>query len=337
MQMRMAAGSIAAMMLTVAACGGGGGGIVGPPPTETPTTLPGTWTSRAVVPHSRSEMQATALDGRIYVVGGLEGMSQALTRVDVYDPGSDTWSSAPPLPEGRHHYGMAAAGGKLYVIGGYPPGEFPWSPSRDVFEFDPATQQWTSRSPLPTGRAALTVVTVDGKLYALGGEQGGIEAGTLNQVYDPATDQWMRLAPMPSPREHLAAAVIGSTIYVVGGRVTEDHHNYWRTTTNSNALEAYDPATNTWRSLAPMPTARGGLGASVLGGKLYVFGGEHPLVFAETEEYDPQTNTWRRMKDMPAPRHGLGTATVGDAIYVIGGSPIRGEGGSDLNHVFSPG
>lgn len=47
---------------------------------------------------------------------------------------------------------------------------------------------------------------------------------------------------MPSQREHLAAAVIGSTIYVVGGRVTSDHPNYWRTTTNSNGLEAHDPS-----------------------------------------------------------------------------------------------
>lgn len=338
MRLAAAAAPLAAVMLILWGCGDT---PVDPPPQrEEPTdsatpALPGTWTSRSALPFARSEMQAATLDGKIYVVGGLQGMSNALTRVDVYDPQSDTWASAPPLPEGRHHYGMAVASGKLYVIGGYPPGEFPWTPAKDVFEFDPQTQKWRTRAPLPTGRAALMAVTVDGKVYALGGEQGGIHAGNLNQVYDPATDRWKTLAAMPSSREHLAAAVIGSTIYVVGGRVTSDHHNYWRTTTNSNALEAYDPSADTWKTLAPMPTARGGLAAAVLDGKLYAFGGEHPSVFAATEEYDPVANTWRKMKDMPVPRHGIGAAAVGDAIYVIGGSLTRGEGGSQTNEAFS--
>ena len=37
--------------------------------------------------------------------------------------------------------------------------------------------------------------------------------------------------------------------------------------------DAYDIATNTWRTLAPMITPRHGMGAGVVEGKLYVPGG----------------------------------------------------------------
>ena len=37
--------------------------------------------------------------------------------------------------------------------------------------------------------------------------------------------------------------------------------------------ERYDPVADAWESLTPMPTARHGLGAAVLGNDIYVVGG----------------------------------------------------------------
>lgn len=37
--------------------------------------------------------------------------------------------------------------------------------------------------------------------------------------------------------------------------------------------EAYDPVTDRWTAMAPIPTARHGLGAAAVGGKIYVIGG----------------------------------------------------------------
>ena len=65
-----------------------------------------------------------------------------------------------------------------------------------------------------------------------------------------------------------------------------------------------------------MPTARGGLGAGVLDGLLYAFGGEgNPAspfgTFPQAEAYDPVRDTWLRLPDMerlqtlPAPVAGL--------------------------------
>jgi N-acetylneuraminic acid mutarotase len=106
------------------------------------------------------------------------------------------------------------------------------------------------------------------------------------------------------------------------------------TPANTTALEAYTPATDSWETLPAMPTARGGLAAAAMNGKLYVFGGENPGVFPHTEEFDPITRAWRRMRDMPTPRHGMGAVTVGDAIFVIGGGIVAGFGAATTNEAF---
>jgi N-acetylneuraminic acid mutarotase len=78
-----------------------------------------------------------------------------------------------------------------------------------------------------------------------------------------------------------------------------------------------------------MPKAQGGLAATVLKGKVYVFGGEYfsPAgggVYAEAWEYDPKTDRWRSVAAMPRPRHGLGAVTIENSIYVLGGASSAG-------------
>jgi N-acetylneuraminic acid mutarotase len=89
-----------------------------------------------------------------------------------------------------------------------------------------------------------------------------------------------------------------------------------------NTLEAYDPSTDTWTTKAPMPTARSGLSASVIGGKLYAVGGnsQYPYtVFNKVEAYDPATDAWTTEPSMPTARTGLATGVVGGRLFAIGG------------------
>jgi N-acetylneuraminic acid mutarotase len=96
----------------------------------------------------------------------------------------------------------------------------------------------------------------------------------------------------------------------------------------------YDPATDEWKELAPMPTKRGAASAAVVNGKILVTGGAtslpgvtengiHPArphnVLGTVEEYDPAANTWRPRRSLLLPRNHHVTAAVGDKAYVIGG------------------
>jgi N-acetylneuraminic acid mutarotase len=90
----------------------------------------------------------------------------------------------------------------------------------------------------------------------------------------------------------------------------------------------YDPATDTWRQRAAMPTPRRFLSTSVVNGKIYAIGGStHDPALGTVEEYDPATNTWTTKADMPTPRIGMRTSVVDGIIYAIGGA--RFEHGED--------
>lgn len=278
------------------------------------------------------------MEGKIYVVGGFEKpslsnvMNFAITRsVDMYDPATDRWTSKAPLPVGLHHVGIGIVGERLFVIGGYTKsGLSVWNPVATVYSYDPVTDSWTERAPMPTARGALSVTEHDGKLYAIGGYDRKANNAQV-EVYDPVRNIWSTAAPLPTPRDHLAAATVGGKIYAIGGRVNGDYLQ------NLAVVEMYDPAIDHWKRVSDLPTARSGITTAVVEGTIYVFGGEGAIgTFNENEAYDPSSDTWQRLAPMPTARHGLGSALVQGRIYVVSGGPTPGGSFSDLNEVFTP-
>jgi N-acetylneuraminic acid mutarotase len=137
---------------------------------------------------------------------------------------------------------------------------------------------------------------------------------------------------MPRPREHLAAAVVGGMVYVIGGR--------WNDTGNVADATLYDPAGDAWTELAFMPTARGGLTAATLEGRIHVTGGESfgggSRTFEEHEVYDPATDAWTTLPPLPTSRHGLASQGVDGRLYVIAGGETPGLSVSGYVEVFAP-
>jgi N-acetylneuraminic acid mutarotase len=274
----------------------------------------GSWTQGAPMPTPRSEMVAAALDGKIYVAGGLgkddAGQNVVLTTVEVYDPESDTWEALTPLPIGLHHLGIAAADGKIYVSGGY---DDDFTPDvAELWTYEPEGDEWSQMADMPAPRAAHFMVSIDDKLYVVGG------VGDDNRAlwaYDPESDTWdTSFAPLSTAREHLTAATVDGKLYVIGGR--------WSNVGNMAVLEMYDPDTDEWIRLTDMPMASGGLTAAVVDGLIHVTGGENfsPLTTFDTHMvYDPETDEWTLAEPMPTARHGLASAAVEDKWYVIGG------------------
>ena len=97
--------------------------------------------------------------------------------------------------------------------------------------------------------------------------------------------------------------------------------------TNSNLHHVYEPATAKWTPRNPLPTARSGHGAVLVGGRIFVMGGEGTnRVFGQNEAYDIGRDAWEQYAPMPTPRHGLGAAAIGNVIYVAGGGAVMGGG-----------
>jgi N-acetylneuraminic acid mutarotase len=89
--------------------------------------------------------------------------------------------------------------------------------------YDPATDRWMARNPMPTARNHSAVGVVNGKIYVIGGRVGSVFMSTgsntdIVEEYDPARDQWGGIrAPMPTPRSGGAWGVHNGRIYVAGG------------------------------------------------------------------------------------------------------------------------
>ena len=66
-------------------------------------------------------------------------------------------------------------------------------------------------------------------------------------------------------------------------------------------LEVYDPATNSWTTLAHMPTTVVNAASVALNGRLYVFGGNNGTTdVAAVQVYDPHKNKWATFPSLPA-------------------------------------
>src|SRR4051794_20700038 len=87
------------------------------------------------------------------------------------------------LNYGRSRLAVTTANGKVYAVGGgYP------TPIGASEEYDPVTDHWQLRAPLPMPRYSIAAArAVDGRIYAIG---GGLDA------LDLATDQWASRQPL---------------------------------------------------------------------------------------------------------------------------------------------
>lgn len=279
----------------------------------------GQWSMKSPMPTARKEIaNATgAVNGRIYTVAGVASNGTISNRLEIYDAATDTWSTGASLPIAVWRASAAFSNGRLYVFGGYQSLDpFPFNPTNRVFEYDPATNQWTEKAAMPTARGSSAAVEAGGLIHVLGGASSS--ALNLHQVYNPVSNSWSTAAPIPTPRSGLTADLLDGKIYAAGGYILSGG------VVPQTAFEAYDVAAGTWQSRQGLPLARLGIDAAVLRGKFYVFGGAtSAAVSSRTLEYDPGTNSWRQLQNMPDVVSFMGVATVGDTIYAIGGGPVN--------------
>ena len=179
-----------------------------------------------------------------------------------------------------------------------------------------AENSWVPKESLPTARSDLGVAVVNGRIYAIGGRPDY----DTNEEYDPAADTWATKAPMPTARYKFGIAVYNNKIYCIGGQSSNRSIN--ARPEQTGAIEVYDPATNTWETMVPMPNPRSQFQASVVDGKIYLMGGRTGGQYSTVslnEVYDPNTGSWTTKTPMIYPVVSYSSAVVGKRIYVFGG------------------
>jgi hypothetical protein len=121
---------------------------------------------------------------------------------------------------------------------------------------------------------------------------------------------WYIKTDMPTSRRNPAAVELDDMIYVIGGLDSD----------RIGAVERYDPSTDDWETMAPLPSPQAFIVAGAVGGRIYVIGGsDEGGKLGIVQEYNPATDSWTTRAEMPTPRDDAMAGVVDDKIYVIGG------------------
>jgi len=276
------------------------------------------WTKKQPMPRPAHHTALASVNGKIYAFGGF--VAPATTAIPLgaawepiadafeFNPATDSWKPLPPLPGKRGSAIAAEVGGKIYVIGGATTMEGAREPFFTAFGparvlatndvYDPATNKWESRNPMSVARNHAFSGVVNGKIYVIGGRtgQGFILSATNTNVveeYDPVSNMWsIPKERMPTARSGGASGTDGRRIYVAGGEVTTT-----ALVGAYRAVEAYDPATNSWTSLPSMPMPRHGVAGAVIGNRFHLVSGMIQSAGALTF-LDPTLSTHTAMHDI---------------------------------------
>jgi cysteine-rich repeat protein len=178
---------------------------------------------------------------------------------------------------------------------------------------------------------------LNGELYVIAGKDASGPQRTVH-VYNPFTNQWRLAPPLPAAYpavENPAVAVLGGALYVIGGS-TEPFAG------SVASAARFDPVTQAWTMLAPLPAPRGGATAQGIASRIYVAGGmDAGSSRQELFIYDPATNTWSAGAPMSVPRDNPMSAAVGGRLYVFGGRtrlapPFPDNGTLSSAEVYDP-
>ncbi|NQZ86648.1 MAG: kelch repeat-containing protein [Colwellia sp.] len=255
---------------------------------------------------------AAVNDGqKIYVIAGAN-KSGFLSDIEIIDPSTGETE----VLKGRlipRRYFSAIWDGKhsIYILGGVSIINKKFRYERKVEVFNTITHEVSFAKSIPLPTRINSAVFSDGRIFVFGGAytvKKKLVATSIVGVFDIAKDKWARAADMPTAKTTRAVLKDG-LIYIVGG---------YDRTSSLDVFESFNPKTNTWKSLPPIPEGISAHSVTVVKDKLFLFGNYNSLT--STYSYDFITQQWEKINiGYKASRHNAAT-TLGDTTYVIGGN-----------------
>lgn len=133
-----------------------------------------------------------------------------------YNEAINDWTALTSMPDDLNTKGcgICTMFNYLFVAGGIKGNGEKGKVSDRVFCYNPITNRWAEIRPLSQARAQLKLVSMDGYLYAIGGE-----CLFTVEKYDPRMDRWTAVAPLPKGAFAVAheATTCSGELYVSGG------------------------------------------------------------------------------------------------------------------------
>jgi N-acetylneuraminic acid mutarotase len=260
-----------------------------------------------------------ALDGKGYLVAGINANGQVTNSFFEYDPVVDEFTRIGNFPGFARGFAIGDTwDGKAYFGFGASTNRFD-----DLWVYDPAVGEWEQLASCPCEeRIHPAMVAHNGKVYV---GLGGGQLGDLDDwwIYDIETDTWEVGPRFPgATRHHPYQFGIGDFIYVGFGHGGPNIYNEWY---------RYDPANEVWDEVATLP-AQGRVAGQQFAweGKGYILSGEgeqhSTMETGEFWSYDPELDEWEELPPHPGnSRWAPASFVLNDEVYLFNGI-VRGNG-----------
>lgn len=157
-----------------------------------------------------------AINGKIYVGGGNDGIGNALSDHWEYDPAGNTWLQKASAGQGRWLAASGVINNKLYVAGGRKANTTTGAMGA-VQVYDPAADRWDGGAAMFESVEDAQFAVIGSKLYVCGGYNPSFVRQDTCTAYDASVDLWNFRAKLPTPLVTGAAAAVNGRIYVCGG------------------------------------------------------------------------------------------------------------------------
>jgi N-acetylneuraminic acid mutarotase len=238
-----------------------------------------------------------------------------------WDQATNTWTQKADFGGTARYQPVGfSIGSKGYIGTGAAGSSFPYSPLyNDFWEYDPATNVWTSKAPFGgTVRFGAVGFSIGNKGYIGTGFNDVTYFQNDFWEYDPLTDVWTQKTNFAGAKRMEAVGFsMGDKGYIGTGG------NYMSGTVLYNDFWEYDPSSNAWTLKAPF----GGVGRSMAVGfamndKGYIgLGGNFSSTsYADFWQFDKATNTWISMGNFSGTARWLAASfSIGNFGYVATG------------------
>jgi N-acetylneuraminic acid mutarotase len=284
------------------------------------------WKLLAPMPTARHDFGFVVCNDLFYAIGGYN--ADGLNKVETYDPVNDIWSTKATMPTARGYLVVAVVANKIYAIGGLTGSDLNNITYTNVTEeYDPATNTWTEKSPLPItaipfnqvlGNRFITGTAINGKIYVVVGDSEGDQP---TYMYDPATDTWtIAKSAGKFNLEPYYSTVAGDGMYVNDGL----------------GLLQYLSSQDEWRELQPPSTSLHGACLASDNDNIYVIGGynrgvDYETTNANVEVYNITSSSWTKTSSLEVGRNAAGAVVYNNNLYVAGGSNLYYNNASNGN------
>ena len=287
------------------------------------------WDEQPRMPAGNHDNIFARIGNKLYTAGGKTyfGYPAAqwvnLDHVWSYDIGRGDWRIEPPMLEpGKAYSGIAALDGELWLIGGlFRGGPKGTTATGSVEIYDPRSRRYRWGPPLDEPRGQVVALTVDDRLYAIGGASDERASSEVVSIAAGETD-WKPEPPAPGPIVQASGCVIGGKFYIAAGPASK-----------CPGLFIYDPRQRVWDQVEhPADTPPSAPLCAALDGEVWVMGGTGAGGGRLTSYvYSPLTRRWHKGPDLPLPVSWGAAADVDGRLLIAGGAYRASRVGNYFN------